>query len=393
MLPLQGVRVLDLSRLLPGPYCSLILADLGAEVVRIEPPVGGDLLRSMPPMAGSMGSRFHPLNRNKRSMVVDLKRSEGAELFLRLVQSGFDVVLESFRPGVMRRLGLGYEELRAAGPGVILCSISGHGQDGPRRERAGHDLNYVGLSGILGLTAGAGEGPRPPGAQIADVGGGSLMGAVGVLAALHRRSATGEGAWIDISMTEGALAFLSMHLGGRRAGDSAAGQGEGLLLGESPCYSVYRTADGGHVTLAAIEPHFWRSFCTVIGREDLSEHGLATGERGEWVKEELRAVFAKEDRARWKELLAEHDVCCEPVLEGDEVFSDEQHVSRGSFVEVDDAEAGSLRQVACPIRFVGGEPPPLSPAPRLGAHTDEVLGAAGFEPSEIADLRRARVIA
>ncbi|MFW5878576.1 MAG: CaiB/BaiF CoA transferase family protein, partial [Myxococcota bacterium] len=284
---LEGLRVLDLSRLLPGPYCSSLLADLGAEVVKIEGPPGGDYLRWMPPLLGDQSAYFHALNRGKRSLLLSLKHERGIEVFHKLVSAGYDVVIESFRPGVMDRLGLGYEELKKIRPGLILCSITGYGRDGPRSRRAGHDLNFLGLSGVLGMMGPAQEAPVVPGVQIADVGGGSLMAAVGILAALYRRASSGEGAWIDISMTEGALAFLSAHLAARQGMAEPLHHGSGALSGDRPCYSLYRTSDGKLMSVAALEPVFWQALCRVLGREDLIEQGLATGRSGEWAKKEL----------------------------------------------------------------------------------------------------------
>ncbi len=392
MLPLEGVRVLDLSRLLPGPYCSLILADLGADVVRVESPNGADPLRLMPPMSGDSSAYFHGLNRNKRSITLDLKRREGVELFLKLVGAGFDVVIESFRPGVMDRLGLGYGELCKVRKQLILCSITGHGQAGPRRSKAGHDLNYVGLSGLLALTGEKGGAPAIPGAQVADIGGGSLMGAVGVLSALVRRSVSGEGAWLDVSMTEGALAFLSMQIGARKALESQPERGAGLLHGEMPCYGVYRTADDRYMTLAAIEPKFWQQFCSAIGREDLVGEGHFSGRRGMHAKGELARLFETRTQAEWVALFSGLDVCCEPVHEVDDLFEDEQHRARGSFVSVEDAPREPMAQVACPIRFLGEAPSPASAAPSLGADTDEVLSSIGVKSHDLASLRKDGVI-
>jgi alpha-methylacyl-CoA racemase len=392
MLPLHGVRVLDLSRLLPGPWCSLLLADLGADVVKVEAPAGGDYIRWMPPLKGAQSGYFHALNRNKRSIALDLKRPEGRDAFLALVGAGYDVVLESFRPGVMDRLGLGYEALKAASPRVILCSISGYGQDGPMRDRAGHDLNYIGLAGVLGLTGAADGPPVVPGVQIGDVGGGALPAAVGILAALFAREQTGKGRWIDVSMTEGALAFLAMHLGARSAMDRPLARGREMLSGTYPCYAVYGTKDGKHMSLGALEPHFWQRFCEAVGREDLASDGLASGEEGARVRAAVADVFASRTQAEWVAFFAAVDVCCEPVLEGDALFEDPQHVARETFFEIEDPEDGPVRQVASPVRFVGGEPAPRRPAPKLGADSDAVLESAGFDAAAREKLRASGIV-
>ncbi|HYQ81796.1 MAG TPA: CoA transferase, partial [Anaeromyxobacteraceae bacterium] len=294
-LPLDGVRVLDLSRLLPGPYATLVLADLGADVVKVEEAPGGDYLRWMPPLAGEQSGFFHALNRNKRSLRLDLKKPAGAAAFRRLVRR-FDVVVESFRPGVMDRLGLGYEALRAAQPGLVLCSISGYGQDGPYRNRAGHDLDYCATAGVLALN-GPPERPLPPGVQVADVAGGSWPAVAGVLAALVRRAATGEGGHVDVSMTDGALAMLVLQLGGAAARGTPLQRAGEMLNGGAACYGVYRTRDGRFVALGALEPKFFRRFCEAAGRPDLAERQFDDGGRGPLA--ELTALFAARTRDEW----------------------------------------------------------------------------------------------
>ncbi len=391
-LPLEDVRVLDLSRLLPGPYCSLILADLGAEVIKVESPDEGDYLRWLPPRQGHGSGFFHALNRNKLSLAIDLKKPLGRETFLSLVAAGVDVVIESFRPGVMDRLGLGYEDLRAARPEIILCSISGHGQEGPRRRRPGHDLNFIGLAGVLGLCGPSSGAPVIPGVQVADVGGG-LMGVIGILTAIHKKKTTGDGSWIDISMTEAALSFLSMQIGARSAMSGPVDRGGGLLLGAVPAYSVYRTKDGGYMTLAAIEERFWKAFCRSVGREDMVGAGMKTGEEGLQAKQELEAVFESRTRDEWVAHFEKYDVCCEPVYEGDELFQDQQHRYRGSFVDCEISEEEVARHVACPVRFVGSQGHAVRPSPALGADTETVLAEAGFDESALQRLRAAGVIA
>ena len=351
----------------------------------MEDPAGGDYARWMPPMVGPHSALFHALNRNKRSLGVNLKHPEGAGVVKRLVASGYDVVLESFRPGVMDRLGLGYEALKAVCPSVILCSISGYGQDGPLRDRAGHDLNYIGRAGVLGFTGEAGGPPVMPGVQVGDVGGGSYPAVVGILAALHARERGGEGAWIDVSMTDGALGFMTMHLAAGLAGQPLR-RGEAPLNGGYPCYHVYRTRDGRYMSLGALEPHFWERFCAAVGREDLKTDGLALGERGAKVKAEVAGVFAERTQAEWTAFFEVQDCCCEPVHEGKDVVADDQLRARGMFFEIDDPVAGPVPQVATPVRFVGGEGAPRRPAPGLGADTDAVLEAAGFSDEERARL-------
>jgi len=382
-LPLQGLRVLDLSRLLPGPYATLVLADLGADVVKVEDPSGGDYLRWMPPMAGEQSGWFHALNRNKRSLALDLRRPEGPAALLRLARR-FDVVVESFRPGVMARLGVGYEALSAVNPGLVLCSISGYGQDGPYRDRAGHDIDYVALAGVLSVN-GPPERPVPLGVQVADVAGGSWPAVAGILAALLGRSVTGKGAWVDVAMAEGALAMMALQQGAADAEGRPLRRGGEQLNGGSACYAVYRAKDGGFVALGALEPKFFRAFCDAVGGPEL---GLAQfDDGGAGPRAEVEAIFASRTREEWGAFAALHDVCVMPVLTGDEPRRDPQLLHRGSFVEVPTPwEGRAMPGLASPVRIRGVEAP-LRPAPRIGADSEEVLAGSGFDAAEIAALR------
>lgn len=387
-LPLAGLRLLDLSRLYPGPFASLVLADLGAEVVKVEEPQGGDYLRWMPPLAGKQSGFFHALNRNKRSLALDLKAPGGAEVFRKLAARA-DVVLESFRPGVMDRLGLGYQALRQANPRIVLCSISGYGQQGPYRERAGHDLDYCAIAGVLAVN-GPVERPVPPGVQIADVAGGSWPAVAGILAALVRRGVTGEGAHVDVSMTDGALAMLALQQGGADARGTPLAREREMLNGGGACYRVYRTRDGRHMALGALEPHFFAAFCRGVGRPELAARQLDGGGRG--PVEEVEEIFRGRTFAEWTTFAAEHDCCLAPVLEGDEPRADPQLQARGLFLSVETPwEGRAMPSLATPVRLAGVTAP-QAPAPELGADTDRVLAEAGFGAAEIAALRERGVV-
>jgi alpha-methylacyl-CoA racemase len=356
--------------------------------VKVEEPQGGDYLRWMPPLAGEQSGWFHAINRNKRSAALDLRRADGAAAFLRLAR-GADVVLETFRPGVLERLGLGWEALHAANPRLVLCSISGYGQDGPYRERAGHDLDYAAIAGVLALN-GPPERPLPLGVQVADLAGGSWPAVAGILAALLRRSVTGEGAHVDVSMTEGALALLAMAHGAAAARGAPLARGGELLNGGAACYDVYGTKDGRFVALAALEPKFFAAFCAAVGRPELAERHLDDHGRG--PRAELEAIFASRTREEWTRFAGEHDVCVAPVLEGDEPREDPQLRARGAFVEIETSwEGRTLPGVATPVRLRGYQAP-LRPAPRLGEHTAAVLSEAGFSDDEVAALRAAGVV-
>lgn len=387
VLPLAGMRVLDFSRLLPGPYCTLLLADLGADVVKVEDPDGGDSLRSMPPMAGELSALFHALNRNKRSLALRLKGPEGVRALLRLVPN-FDVVVEGFRPGVMARLGLSYEVLAQANPRVIVCSLSGYGQQGPLAGRAGHDLTYVARSGVLGYS-GDEESVGTPGVQVADIGG-ALFAAVGILAAVQERERTGRGRRVDVALCESSLAFLHMHLGARLAlGGLGAplARGRELLNGGAACYRVYRTRDGRHLAVAALEPKFWTAFCDAVERPDLADLGWSSGPEGRRAVEEVQAIVGARTLAEWEQFLAGRDLCCEPVREGDEVLEEPALVARGAFFSLrDEREGRAVGQLRTPLHL--GDRPATG-APALGQHTEEVLSEAGFAVEEIAALRGA----
>ena len=386
--PLAGVRVLDLSRLLPGGYCSLLLADYGADVLKVEDTGLGDYLRWAPPhYAGAEPSAasalFLALNRGKRSIRLNLKVSEGQEVLLRLVR-GHDVLLESFRPGVLDRLGVGYERLRAENPALVYCAITGYGQDGPDRERPGHDLNYLARGGLLGLTGERGGPPVAAAGQIADLGGGALMAAFAILAALHERERSGEGQLVDVSMTRGAQSWLAMVAARHFADAGVPRRGELELAGGLACYRCYACADGW-VALGALEPKFWQAFCAGTGRADLVERHMDPAVAGE-----LEAIFAARTRAEWAAFAAEHPCCLEPVLDLDEALA----AAPEAVVAVDQPGAEE------PVRLLG---PPVAlsrtpadgtrPGPALGADTDAVLAALGYAAAEVEALKTAGAVA
>jgi len=376
---LDGIRVLDLSRLLPGPYLTMVLADMGADVIKVEDPRIGDYLRVLPPMKGGLSGRFLAINRGKRSLALDLKRPAGRDAFLRMAEHA-DVVVESFRPGVIDKLGIGWRELSARNRKLILCSISGYGQTGPYVERAGHDLNYISLAGITAMSGGERGGPPTlPGAQIADLAGGALWSATAILAALVGRQRSGEGAHLDISMTEGALALLAADVGNMDCGARPT-RGTEAINGGMACYHLYRTADDRWLSVGALEPKFWLAFCAAIGRKpDLAEL-VAPPDGQARIRDEIQAIIATRTLADWTTALAVHDCCCEPVVELEELAGHPLHVARQMFFSIDDGAGGSSAQVRTPV----GQPARPTPAPHLGQHSRAVLSEFGFSPSEIA---------
>ena len=347
-LPLAGVKVLDLSRLLPGGFCSLLLADFGAEVLKVEDVNLGDYVRWAPPKYegaedSAASALFLALNRNKSSIRIDLKSDGGREVFLRLARE-HDVVLESFRPGVLDRLGVGYERLREENPGLVYCAITGYGQDGPLRDRSGHDMNYLGLIGLLGLTGEDGGPPVQAAGQIADIGGGAQMAAIGILTALRERDRSGEGQFVDVSMADGALSWLAMVAARFFAEEQSPHRGELELAGRLVCYRPYACADGW-VTLGALEPKFWAAWCRGVGREDLIEKQFEAP--GSPTHAEVQGIFMERSREQWSAFAAEHDCCLEPVLDLDEALASDLVRERDMVTELD--QPGAQR----PVRLLG----------------------------------------
>jgi alpha-methylacyl-CoA racemase len=395
-LPLGGVTVLDLSRLLPGGFCSCLLSDFGADVIKVEDTAAGDYMRWAPPhyegvAESAGGALFLALNRGKRSIRIDLKSERGAEVLLALVRDA-DVLLESFRPGVMDRLGVGYERLREENPGLVYCSITGYGQNGPNRDRAGHDVNYLALGGMLGLTGQPGGAPIQAAGQVADIGGGALMGAVGILIALRERDRSGEGQFVDCSMFDGALSWLGLVAAELLATGQTPARGELPLAGRFNCYRPYECADGW-VALGALEPKFWKAWCDGVDRADLL--GNAFDPPGSASHRAVSEVFRSRTRDQWTRFSEVHDCCLEPVLDLDETLESELVRAREMVVTL--AQPGATQPVqllGLPIKL-GRTPgdPARAPGPALGEHTDALLAAAGFDAAEIARLHEQGAVA
>jgi crotonobetainyl-CoA:carnitine CoA-transferase CaiB-like acyl-CoA transferase len=388
--PLSDVKILDLTRLLPGGFCTLLLADLGADVIKVEDTGQGDYVRWAPPYYGSeehtpLGTRsaiYLALNRNKRSVRLDLKQEGGRQALIRLAESA-DVLVESFRPGVLDKLGVGFDVLRQANPALVYCPITGYGQDGPNRDRAGHDMNYLGLNGILGLTGEAGGPPIQSGAQIADLGGGGLMAAVGILAALQEARRSGQGQIVDISMTDGSLSWLVMEAARYFGSGEVPERGDIMLSGGIICYRPYEASDGW-VTCGALEPKFWQRFCKAVGREDLIEKQFE--KPGSDAHRQVAEVFKTRTRGEWKTFNDEHDAMIEPILDLDEALTSELAREREMTVTYEQPLMGEVKQLGFPIKLSRTPASIERPAPALGEHTAEVLGDAGYSGDEILAL-------
>ncbi|MEW6202425.1 MAG: CaiB/BaiF CoA-transferase family protein [bacterium] len=391
MTPLEGLRILDLSRLLPGPFCTLLLADLGAEVVKVEDPVQGDYMRWLPPYQGKEGAAFLSLNRNKKSIKLNLKSEKGKDIFLKLVEK-YDVVLESFRPGVMEKLGLGYDVASARNQRIIYCSISGYGQDGVYRDKPGHDLNYIGYAGVLGLTGQVDGAPVIPGVQIADIGGGALMAAVGILAAAAARERTGRGQWVDVAMLDGTIAWVAHLAAVFFAGHPPPTRGTHLLNGASPSYSVFETKDGRYITLANIEPKFWEELCRLLNREDLKNRLFDEGEDKGKLFAVMKEIFRTKTLDEWLKFFEGKDVCVGPAYDLNEVFVDPHILSREMLVEVEHPSLGAIRQVGIPLKFSRTPGEIRTPPPGFGEHTEEILKEIGIGDEEMAKLKEENVI-
>ncbi len=384
--PLEDVRVLDLTRLLPGGYCTQILADLGADVIKVEEPGRGDYIRWSPPMVGSYSAAHWVLNRNKRSITLNLKHQRGRELLLALCKSA-QVFVEGFRPGVMARLGLSYEDVSKVNPAIVYCSISGYGQDGPYEQKAGHDINYVGYAGVLGFTGTKDGIPVVPAVQIGDLGGGGLLPAVGILAALHRASSTGKGDYLDIAMMDGVVSWLSIHAAKYFGGGGEPTWGSEVLNGSAPCYNLYRCADGKWITVGALEPQFWKAFCEGINRPDLIGRQFSRD-----AIADVQAVIEEKPRDEWMKIFTEYDACVGPVNSVAEALSDPQVRHRKMVVEQRRPDGEILANLGSPLKLAGLSASEMKAAPELGEHNEEVLAEVGVTPEELESLRDEGVV-
>lgn len=398
MLALDGVKILDLSVLVPGAFCTMLLGDLGADVLKIEAPLANQLRAStaaLPEQEQRKAAAYHALDRNKRSIVLNLKSEEGQQVFYRLSERA-DVIVEGFRPGVASRLKIDYPTISSLNPGIVYCSLSGYGQDGPYRSFPGHDVNYIAMAGVLGLMGSAERPPVVPLNLIADFAGAALYGAVGILAALVARSRTGRGQHVDVAYTDGAISLMNWFYCGYFFDGSVLKRGESWLHGAYPYYGVYQARDGKYITIGCLEPHFWENLCRFLGKEDYIpyhfalEHTFSKPEDGKWqeIRSFLEQTFLTKTRDEWFEVLIRNDIPAGKVYAPDEVFGDPQVIHRQMVTEVEHPSLGKIKQIGIAPKLSGtpGEVRTLSPLP--GEHTEQVLQELGYSDKEIRNLRQ-----
>jgi crotonobetainyl-CoA:carnitine CoA-transferase CaiB-like acyl-CoA transferase len=388
-LPLEGIRVLDLSRLLPGPFATMLLADFGAEVIKIEDPMLGDYVRWRAPYISKGDNKesmtFLALNRNKKAMILNLKTTEGQEIFYKLAKTS-DVILETFRPGVVKKLQIDYDTIKTINPKIIYCSLTGFGQNGPYRDLPGHDVNYLGVGGIATLT-GTQNNPMLMGLQVADIGGGGLNAVIAILMAIIARKNTGAGQYIDVAMLDGAMTWLTYAFSRYWGSKELPTRGNDRLTGGRPGYGIYRTKDNKFIAVGALEEKFWRNLCGVIEREDLIQQAQPSPKSKPEIIRVLQDAFLTKTRQEWLEISKEADICVTPAYELDEVENDPQVQARKMFVDFEDARVGKVKYLGMPFKLSETPGGIRTRAPGYGEHTDEILQSLGYDEATLNQLK------
>lgn len=387
--PLLGLRILDLTRLLPGPLATMMMADMGAEVIKIEDPDDPDYIRNFPPMVGNDSAFYLSLNRSKRSLSLNMRNEEGKKIFLDLVKTA-DVVIEQFRPGILDKSGIGYKAASEVNPKIIYVSITGYGQTGPYAQRAGHDLNYISYAGVLG-NIGTKEKPVIPAPQLADVAGGSYAAVNACLAALFARSNTGKGQHVDVSMTDAVMPLSSLIYAEHSAGVDVD-RSSFSLSGSRANYNVYECKDGKFIALGALEPKFWNGFCDMVQKPEWKDRIIDEGEKGEELIQLVSQLFLTKTRDEWIATAEGHDICLAPVLEMNELKDNEQLKAREMIYEMETQSGEKLNTIGVPLKFSNTGAKPAWAAPQLGEDSDAILTELGNSQQEIASLRERRVI-
>ncbi|MGG1674358.1 CaiB/BaiF CoA transferase family protein [Neobacillus sp. NRS-1170] len=382
---LTSLRILDLTRLLPGPYCTMLLADYGAEVIKIEDTGLGDYVRANSPKIGENSALFHSVNRNKKSVCLNLKTDKGKEIFLKMAENA-DVVVESFRPGVMDRLGVGYDVLKKINPTLVYCALTGYGQTGPYANKPGHDLNYISYAGLLEFIGERNRKPIVPPIPIADIGGGALLATVGILMALFQRERSGKGQFVDISMMDGALSWLQLTLPDYFVTNIQPNRGELRLSGRSAFYEVYETKDGRYLSVGAVEAKFWEQFCKVIGREEFIHQQHVPMDEQDRIKAEIQAIISTKAQKEWVEIFSKVDACVTPVNKFEDLETDPQLIEREMIQTFHDSEIGPVKLIAPPIKMSETPGSIRKLAPKSGKHTAEILAQMGYSNQEIEAL-------
>lgn len=381
---LSSLKILDFSTLLPGPFATMLMADLGAEVLRVEAPDRFDMVRSRPPFDDGVASGHAFLNRSKRSIGLNLKSPEAIEVVHKLIAE-HDIVVEQFRPGVMKRLGLDYESLSKVQPSLIYLSLTGYGQTGPMRDRAGHDNNYLSIAGVMGHSGTKEHGPVPQGVQVADIGAGSSFAVIALLSAVVHRQQTGEGQFVDVSMFDGSVLWNGYAAAACLVSGETPDYGSMPLNGGSH-YGYFKTSDGRFMSVGSLEPQFWKQFCETLGRPDLIDRRELPGPKMDAVVEEIRQLFAQKTQKEWNEIFSKVDCCVEPVLRLDETFAHPQTEARNMVVDVPKANGGVQRQVGSPFKFSKSEAVYTHIGCEMGEHTDATLESLGYSDTAIANL-------
>jgi crotonobetainyl-CoA:carnitine CoA-transferase CaiB-like acyl-CoA transferase len=386
---LEGIRILDMAWLGPGPFCSTLLGDLGAEVIKIYE--ARPERRGGPVMFIFSNLPDFPGWRNCKTMGLDLKAEEGRGIFYDLARTA-DVVMEGFRPGVMKRLGIDYDTIEKVNPRIVYASLTGYGQDGPYRDVVGHDINYLSIGGLLGMTGLPGGPPVIPGTVLADFAAGGMSAAVGILAALTARGRTGKGQYVDVSLTDAVVELTSLQIIPYLIVGIVPKRGETMLTGEWPWYNVYETKDGNYISIGALEAWFYANLCQLLGREDFIEHQYATGEKREEIFRSFRETFLTKNRDEWVEILRRKDTCVAPVYSIDELVSDPQLIARGMITEVDHPTLGRIKQVGSMLKLSESPFQVRNWSQRFGQHTEEILTGLGYSKEDIDRLREIEVI-